>query len=195
MTSPGGVDTAHDGGPPKIPAPAITSQPLPPFFFSDGVSFWGEGININQSLPGMTIARYDTLDVTSSPKDPEVICALDVKSAYQGTDRRLTLDVLNNEATRDYAAGFRKGQPFTSSEDMGAISNLFLYWYSLRMVYSKKRYFDNLAKAHSIAQWALYSQRYRIANFALQRTFRFTPLGLAFCFFPFSNTHTARTPE
>ena len=160
MTSPGGVDTAHDGGPPKIPAPAITSQPLPPFFFSDGVSFWGEGININQSLPGMTIARYDTLDVTSSPKDPEVICALDVKSAYQGTD-----------------------------------SNLFLYWYSLRMVYSKKRYFDNLAKAHSIAQWALYSQRYRNANFALQRTFRFTPLGLAFCFFPFSNTHTARTPE
>ena len=56
--------------------------------------------------------------------------------------------VINNEATRDYAAGFRKGQPFTSSEDMGAISNLFLYWYSLRMVYSKKRYFDNLAKAH-----------------------------------------------
>ena len=33
---------------------------------------------------------------------------------------------------------------------MGAISNLFLYWYSLRMVYSKKRYFDNLAKAHII---------------------------------------------
>ena len=36
---------------------------------------------------------------------------------------------------------------------------------------------------------ALSSLRYRIANFALQRTFRFTPLGLAFCFFPFSNTH------
>ena len=58
--------------------------------------------------------------------------------------------VINNEATRDYAAGFRKGQPFTSSEDMGAISNLFLYWYSLRVVYSKKRYFDNLAKANIV---------------------------------------------
>ena len=107
---------------------------------SDGVSFCAKSI----------IAWYDTLDVTSNPEDPEVICALDVKSAYQCTDRRLTLDVINNEATRDYAAGFRKGQPFTSSEDMGAISNLFLYWYSLRMVYSKKRYFDNLAKAHII---------------------------------------------
>ena len=30
----------------------------------------------------------------------------------------------------------------------------------------------------------------RIATFAPQRTFRFTPLGLAFCFFRFSNTHT-----
>ena len=28
-------------------------------------------------------------------------------------------------------------------------------------------------------------QRYRTANFALERTFRFTPLGLAFCFFMF----------
>ena len=41
----------------------------------------------------------------------------------------------------------------------------------------------------SIARRALSLLRYRIANFALQRTFRFTPLGLAFCFFPFSNTH------
>ena len=32
---------------------------------------------------------------------------------------------------------------------------------------------------------------YRIATFALQRTFRFTPLGLAFCFFRFRNTHLA----
>ena len=46
-----------------------------------------------------------------------------------------------------------------------------------------------------IAQWALSSLRYRIANFALQRTFRFTPLGLAFCFFPFSNTHLAEVGE
>ena len=37
----------------------------------------------------------------------------------------------------------------------------------------------------SIARWALSSLHYRIATFALQRTFRFTPLGLAFCFFPF----------
>ena len=36
-----------------------------------------------------------------------------------------------------------------------------------------------------IAGWALSSLHYRIATFALQRTFRFTPLGLAFCFFPF----------
>ena len=42
----------------------------------------------------------------------------------------------------------------------------------------------------SIARWALSSLQYRIATFALQRTFRFTPLGLAFCFFRFSNTHT-----
>ena len=42
----------------------------------------------------------------------------------------------------------------------------------------------------SIARWALSSLRSRIATFALQRTFRFTPLGLAFCFFPFSNTST-----
>ena len=63
---------------------------------------------------------------------------------------RLMSGVINNEATRDYAAGFRKGQPFTSSEDMGAISNLFLYWYSLRTVYSTKRYFDNSAKAHKV---------------------------------------------
>ena len=45
-------------------------------------------------------------------------------------------------------AGFRKGQPFTSSEDMGAISNLFPFWHSMRMVYSKKRYFDNSAQVH-----------------------------------------------
>ena len=32
--------------------------------------------------------------------------------------------------------------------------------------------------------------KYRIATFAPQRTFSFTPLGLAFCFFRFSNTHT-----
>ena len=30
--------------------------------------------------------------------------------------------------------------------------------------------------------------QYRIATFALQRSFRFTLLGLAFCFFRFSNT-------
>ena len=38
--------------------------------------------------------------------------------------------------------------------------------------------------------WNYNSLQYRIATFALQRTFRFTPLGLAFCFFRFSNTHT-----
>ena len=36
----------------------------------------------------------------------------------------------------------------------------------------------------STARWALSSLRSRIATFALQRTFRFTPLGLAFCFQP-----------
>ena len=35
--------------------------------------------------------------------------------------------------------------------------------------------------------------KYRIATFAPQRTFSFTPLGLAFCFFRFSNTHTPRS--
>ena len=40
-------------------------------------------------------------------------------------------------------------------------------------------------------QRALSSLRYRIATFALQRTFRFTPLGLAFCFFRFSNTRSS----
>ena len=105
---------------------------------SDGVSFCAKSI----------IAWYDTLDITSNPEDPEVICALDVRSAYQCTDRRLTLDVINNEATRDYVAGFRKGQPFTSSEDMGAISNLFPFWHSMRIVYSKKRYFDTSAQVH-----------------------------------------------
>ena len=38
----------------------------------------------------------------------------------------------------------------------------------------------------------LSSLHYRIATFALQRTFRFTPLGLAFCFFRFGNTHLLR---
>ena len=107
---------------------------------SDGVSFCAKSI----------IAWYDTLDVVSAPEDPEVICALDVKSAYQCTDRRLTLDVINNEATRDYAAGFRKGQPFTTSSHMEAITNLFPFWSSLRTVYSKSRYFDQSAKAHII---------------------------------------------
>ena len=45
----------------------------------------------------------------------------------------------------------------------------------------------------SIARWALSSLQYRIATFALQRIFRFTPLGLAFCFFRFSNTHPLGT--
>ena len=40
----------------------------------------------------------------------------------------------------------------------------------------------------SIARRALSSLQYRIATFALQRTFRFTPLGLAFCFFRFSKS-------
>ena len=40
----------------------------------------------------------------------------------------------------------------------------------------------------SIARRALSSLQYRVATFALQRTFRFTSLGLAFCFFRFSNT-------
>ena len=30
-----------------------------------------------------------------------------------------------------------------------------------------------------------------LSSVIIQRTFRFTPLGLAFCFFPFSNTHPA----
>ena len=47
----------------------------------------------------------------------------------------------------------------------------------------------------SIARWALSSLRFRIANFALQRSFRFTPLDLAFCFFPFSNTHLTEVGE
>ena len=44
----------------------------------------------------------------------------------------------------------------------------------------------------STARWALSSLYSRIATFALQRTFRFTPLGLAFCFFRFGNTHLLR---
>ena len=44
---------------------------------------------------------------------------------------------------------------------------------------------ENLSSHTSIAGWALSSLHYRNTTFALQRTFRFTPLGLAFCFFPF----------
>ena len=107
---------------------------------SDGVSFCAKSI----------IAWYESLDVVSTLEDPEVICALDVKSAYQCTDRSLTLDMLNNQATRDYVAGFRKGQAFITSSDMEPISNLFPFWASLRTVYSKSRYFDHFAKAHII---------------------------------------------
>ena len=43
----------------------------------------------------------------------------------------------------------------------------------------------------SIARWALSSLHYRIATFALQRTFRFNPLGLLSAFFVLVHTHTA----
>ena len=67
---------------------------------------------------------------------------------------------------------------------------------NISLPFPTDRLCDRSQHSHtSIARRALSPQRYRIANFALQRTFRFAPVGLAFCFFPFSNTHIIHFSE
>ncbi len=80
---------------------------------------------------------YDNLE-TADPSDLDVIIKIDISNAFYTTDRALTLDVLSERASRDYARGIKKGQAFPNSE---TLSNLFGYFKAMRTCHGKLRYF------------------------------------------------------